>query len=290
MKKEITIPQGWLTKSLIVLFLYFFFNRGLIIAEEHFELTTSLMRSIFKIQGENGYTGTAFILGKPSKKNINQGRAILITAAHVLENMKGNKATLFLRRKVGNIFEKMPYPITIRDTNKELWVKHPEVDVAAMYVNLPNNIDLVVLSIDFLANDDTFRKYEIHPGDELLCLGYPFSFEANPAGFSILRSGKIASYPIIPAKEIKYILFDFEVFKGNSGGPVYFVQSGRTIENRMHVGTIQFIAGLVSQEYSFSEKLKSLYEEQTILHPLALAKIIHAQFIKETIELLPEIE
>jgi S1-C subfamily serine protease len=290
MKKEITNPQGWLTKSLIILFLCFFFNNGLIIAEEHFDLNTILMRSTFKIQGENRYTGTAFILGKPLKKNLNQGRAVLITAAHVLENMKGNKATLFLRRKVGNIYEKMPHPITIRDANKELWVKHPEADVAAMYVSLPKNIDLAVLSIDFLADDETFRKHEIHPGDELLCLGYPFSAEANSAGFPILRSGKIASYPIIPAKEMKYFLFDFEVFKGNSGGPVYFVQSGRTIGRSMHVGTIQFIAGLVSQEYLYPEKMKFLYEEQTILHPLALAKIIYAQFIKETIELLPEKE
>jgi len=292
MKKKITIPQGWLTKSLIVLFLYFFFNGGLIIAEEHFELNTILMRSTFKIQGENGYTGTAFILGKPLKKNLNKPRAfyVLITAAHVLENMKGDKATLFLRRKVGNIYEKIPYPITIRDANKELWVKHPEADVAAMYVSLPNNIDLALLPIDWLADDETFRKHEIHPGDELLCLGYPLTFEANSAGFPILRSGKIASYPIIPAKEVKYILFDFEVFKGNSGGPVYFVQSGRTIENRMLVGTIQFIAGLVSQEYLVPEKIKLLYEEQTRLHPLALAKIIHAQFIKETIGLLPEKE
>jgi hypothetical protein len=290
MKKEITIPQGWLTKSLIVLFLCFFFNNGLIIAEEHFELNTILMRSTFKIQGENGYAGTAFILGKPLKKNLDKPRAfyVLITAAHVLEKMTGNKATLFLRKKVGNIYEKIPHPITIRDTNKELWIKHPEADVAAMYVSLPNNIDIALISIDFLADDETFRKHEIHAGDELLCLGYPFSAEANSAGFPILRSGKIASYPIIPAKEMKYFLFDFEVFKGNSGGPVYFVQSGRTIGNSMHVGTIQFIAGLVSQEYFFSEKTKSLYEEQTILHPLALAKIIYAQFIKETIELLPE--
>jgi len=258
-------------------------------AKDNFELNTILMRSTFKIQGINS-TGTAFILGKPLKKEPKRAYYVLITATHVLENMKGNEATLFLRKKTKNSFKKISHSIPIRKHNKDIWVKHPEVDVSAMYVALPKDIDLALLSINMLGNDDVFDKFEIHPGDELLCLGYPFSAEANPAGFPILRSGKIASFPIIPAKETKYFLFDFEVFPGNSGGPVYFVQSGRTYRGAMHVGTIQFIAGLVSQEYIITEKIKSIYEEQVKKYPLALAKVIHASFIKEVIELLPLIE
>lgn len=276
------------TRTLILVPALFFYG-SFVMAEDSFELNTILMRSTFKIEGE-GSTGTAFILGKPSKKDPSIAYYVLVTATHVLDRMKGDKAVLFLRKKIGNSYDKIPFRISIRKEKKNLWVSHPEVDVSAMYVGLPNDIDIALLPISMLADDEVFKEFEIHPGDELLCLGYPLSLEANQAGFPILRSGKIASFPIIPAIEIKSFLFDFEVFPGNSGGPVYFVQSGRTYAGAMHVGTIQFIVGLVSEERILIEGKEFLYEVQIKKYPLALAKVIHASFIRETIEMLPSID
>ena len=71
-----------------------------------------------------------------------------------------------------------------------------------------------------LANDDLLAKYNIHPGDVLDCLGYPFGFESPVGSFPILRSGKIASYPLLPTKGTQSFLLDFRVFPGNSGSPV----------------------------------------------------------------------
>ena len=277
-----------LTIPILISIVFFFIS--FVIAEETFEINTFLMRSTFKIIGENSI-GTVFILGKPCKENPDKAYYVLITATHVLANMKGDKATLFLRKKINNLYEKLPWEISIRKEGKNLWINHPEVDVSAMYIALPIDIDIALLLIGILADDETFNKFEIHPGDELLCLGYPFSAEANKAGFPILRSGKIASFPIVPAKETKSFLFDFEVFKGNSGGPVYFVQStARAYGGATHIGTIQFIAGLVSEEHIITEEITSLYEKQMKVYPLALAKVIHASFIKETIEMLPSID
>ena len=45
--------------------------------------------------------------------------------------------------------------------------------------------------------------------------------------------------------------------------------------------------GLVSSEATLEEKVKSLDEERLITHKLNLATIIQAEFIKETIEMLP---
>ncbi len=279
------------TQTSLILIILFLFG-GFATAEDSFDLNTILMRSTFKLkeETEGGLIGTAFILGNPMKEDPKGAYYVLITATHVLDHMKGDEVTLFLRKKTGNSYKKIPFSIPIRHRKKDLWVRHPEVDVCAMYVSLPKDIDIAPLPIGSLADDEVFEKFEIHPGDELLCLGYPFSAEANPAGFPILRSGKIASFPIIPAKETKYFLFDFEVFPGNSGGPVYFVESGRAYAGGMHVGKIQFIAGLVSQEYKVTEEIKSVYEEQKKTYPLALAKVIHASFIRETIELLPSID
>lgn len=251
------------------------------------ELNTILMRSTFKIT-DDGSIGTAFILGKQTEDDPDKAYYVLITANHVLDEMRGDEAVLDLRKKSGGSYQKIKYPIPIRDKGNDLWVKHPDVDIAAMYVDLPNNIDLALLSIQLLADDKLLEKYEVHPGDELFCLGYPLGAEANQEGFPILRSGKISSFPIIPAKTIKYILFDFEIFSGNSGGPVYFIDSGRTYGGVKYLGeTIQFIIGLISQEFIITEEIESLYETRKIKHPLALAKIIHASFIKETVLMLP---
>jgi len=255
-----------------------------------FELNTVLMRSTFKLADKESI-GTAFIVGRMSEKNATKAYYVMVTAAHVLEEMKGTHAILYLRKRNEN-YQKVPYPFEIRREGKPLWTTHPDkaVDIAVMYVALPQDIDILLLPTAVLADDEVLEKFEIHPGDELMCLGYPFGSEATEAGFPILRSGKIASYPLIPTKQIKTFLYDFRVFRGNSGGPVYFVESGRTYAGGMHVGLIQFIAGLVSQEHVIREKVESLYEVREERHPLSLATVVHASFIKEAIEMLPRLD
>lgn len=259
---------------------------------ETLELNTVLIKSTFKLAGE-GSVGTAFVIGRPSRVEATRAYFVMVTAAHVLEQMKGAHATLFLRQKMQDgTYIKVPYPVEIRRDNKPLWMRHPDdiTDVAVMYVALPQDIDITLLPTAMLADDEVLEKFEIHPGDELMCLGYPFGAEANPAGFPILRSGKIASYPLVPTRQTKTFLYGFQVFRGNSGGPVYFVESGRTYGGAMHVGTIQFIAGIVSQEHLITEKVESLYEVKEQRHPLGLAKVIHACFVKEAIEKLPSLD
>ncbi len=208
----------------------------------------------------------------------------MITAAHVLEGMRGEKATLYLREKVGGQYRKLPHTLTIRKDGKPLWTRHPTVDVGVMYVDLPVNCDIRLLDAgNFLIIENALREYEIHPGDDLLCLGYPFGIASNEAGFPVLRSGRIASFPITPAKDTKTFLLDFEIFGGNSGGPVYFSQTNRTYGGKTHLGQVQqFLMGMVVREAVIPPPVAthSIY--------LKLAECIHAPMIQEAIDLLPE--
>jgi hypothetical protein len=80
-------------------------------------------------------------------------------------------------------------------------------------------------------------------------------------------------------------LFDFTVFPGNSGGPVYFVEHSPTINGTVKLGlTVQGIEGIVIEERSFSQKVKGLYEERTTKTSLRLGEVVHASFIKELVE------
>ena len=256
------------------------------------DLSTLLMKATFKISGFNIIgemkVGTCFIIGRPIPDEPNRSMYVLVTANHVLEGIAAETATISLRQKVKDEYIKMLWKISIRDKKKPLWVKHPDADIAVMYVGLPRKAEVVLLNMSFLVTDATLKEIEVRPGDRLLALGYPLGHEANSAGFPILRSGIIASYPILPTTKTKTMLFDFEVFKGNSGGPVFMIERNRSYGAGTTFGVTQFIVGLVSQERSLTTAYKTPFELKMETHPLKLGIIIHASLIKEAIEMLDE--
>jgi hypothetical protein len=269
------------------LFIILLFNTTIAYPQDTLEINTILMRSTFMITGD-GSTGTAFIVGKPLKEIKDRAYYVLTTAAHVLNGIKGDTAILFLRKRSGDSYTKFPYPIQIRRGTTPLWVQHPTMDVAVMYVSLPEGIDIELVPTSLLATDDMLKQFEIHPGDRLSCLGFPLAAEANDSGFPILRSGQIASFPLVPVKSVKTFLFDFNVFEGNSGGPVYFVDSNRQYAGGTHIGKVQFLMGLVSEQKFVEEQVQSLRQSRKERYQLGLGVVIPAEFIMETIDKLPE--
>lgn len=160
-------------------------------------------------------------------------------------------------------------------------------DVAAMRLLLPTVSDLGGLPTAILRADKFLEDFRIHPGDEVRVLGFPYGYEANNAGFPVLRSGRIASYPLTPTTNNPTFLIDFRVFPGNSGGPVYISERRAMEEGKLDTVSISGIVGLVSREAKFSETITSLNEQSTRTYQLGLGIIVPARFITETIELLP---
>ena len=132
-----------------------------------------------------------------------------------------------------------------------------------------------------LADDATLERLQVHPGDELFCLGFPLGADLN--GFPILRTGTLASYPITPSKVVKKYYYDFHVFPGNSGGPVYFSFLNRIYGNATHLGSNdQGVIGLVIEQVgSALPEFKDL--------PLDVSRVVPSSYIRETVALLPEI-
>jgi S1-C subfamily serine protease len=249
------------------------------------DLNTIMMEATCKIMGK-GTLGTGFVIGKPDPKNPPKAFYTLVTADHVLRAAQSNEVTLVFRQKQkDDSWKRIQVPVQIRAKNKPLWKKHPEMDIAAIFVRLPTNVVSNLVTTDLLIDDQKLKEYEIHPGLELLCLGYPFGAEANAQGFPILRSGRIASYPLTPTKKTKTFLFDFTVFRGNSGGPVYFVQHDPTYGGSRRIGlTIYGIIGIIVRERNITEQIQELYEKREKVTPLQLGEVIHASFIKELVD------
>lgn len=273
-------------KQIFLIIILFFSIHGFY-AQNRIELNTALMNSTFKIQGSNGLYGTAFILEKSMPKETNKKQYVLITADHVLRDMKGDSAVLFLRWKINNTeYKKLRYKIRIRENGEQSWVNHDSADVAAIYVNLPEKIHFKFLNIGMIGTDKLYEKIDIHPGDQFLSLGFPLGQESNQYGFPIVRKGILSSYPITPGKLVGNYLLDIKIFKGNSGGPVYFVQSSRTYRGEMHIETTQFIAGLISKERVKITQVKSAYKTSVEAQQLDLAEVVPGVFIIETIDKL----
>lgn len=259
---------------------------GTALAQPQPELNTILMESTFMIQGiakkdpKQVSFGTAFFIGKPTK-NGSKSYFVLVTAKHVLEDIAGDDATIFLREPLRDkSFRQLAHTFKIRDKGVPLYKTHPTADVAVMYFQMPTKAPFTITDQGFLVSDERIAQLELHPGDELLCLGYPNGTAANHMGFPILRSGRLASYPLLPTVSIKVFLFDFMVFPGNSGGPVYFSYDVRQMGGNLRSGGLMGILGLVSQQaFPSAPELKS--------EPLKLGIVVPATFIKETIDMLP---
>jgi hypothetical protein len=254
-----------------------------------------LMESTFKIEGktkeEKTSFGTCFVILRTFPDNPKWGWSVLITADHVLSDTSADEATIYLRRKLDSwVHVKSPWTIKIRDKGRPLWIRHPEVDIAAMIISLPKDIldSQKWLNEDLLRGDDVYKIEDIRPGDELMCLGYPLGIESNSAGFPVLRSGRIASYPVYPSSIVKSYFYDVPVYGGNSGGPVFFDFRKRQIPGLPPEQWVDVIgvAGIIIQDVSSTVHTESYFETTIRKNPLGLAIVVPAEFIKQTVDML----
>jgi hypothetical protein len=216
--------------------------------------------------------GTGFLIATTAPDG--QPRTILVTANHVLDKMPGAVAHIGYRfANADGSWTYSPQNLRIRDAQgHELWTHHPSRDVAAISITAPPAFAKAAIPEDYLATDETFSKFQVGAGDEMMALGFPRGLSANQAGFPILRSGRVASYPIAPAKMFPTFLMDFAVFPGNSGGPVFMSQEAHRRAGSDQPQDVAFIAGLLTQEVELnSERLE-------------IGIVTQARYIRETID------
>jgi V8-like Glu-specific endopeptidase len=247
--------------------------------------------------------GTGFLIQAPAADG--RPRTVLVTANHVFEKMPGAEARIGYRiSNADGSWSYSPQTVKIRDAQGgELWTHHPSRDVAAISITAPEAFAKAAIPMDWLASDETFVESGVTAGDELMALGFPRGLAANQAGFPILRSGRIASYPVAPANIFPTFLLDFSVFPGNSGGPVFL--TSRTYRREARAATemaadastgppsvrgakaapaapakaaapSQFIAGLLTQQVELNKER------------LEIGIVTHAKFIRETIARLDD--
>jgi hypothetical protein len=230
--------------------------------------------------------GTGFLILDPTPDG--KPRIVLVTANHVFRRMPGPIATIGFRvENADGSWRYDPEPLKIRDGARELWIHHPDRDVAVISIEAPPAFAKAAIPESWLAADDTFAKYDLAPGDEMLALGFPEGLSANSAGFPILRSGRVASFPLTPVAAFPTFLLDFAVFPGNSGGPVYVDPRAKLLSADAVSATPAspaapadpskpegFVAGLLTQQVELNSQ------------NLSIGIVTQAKYVRETLGLL----
>src|SRR5215217_7743111 len=197
------------------------------------DLTVGLINATIQIDQPVGDStrrvGTAFLIDAPRPDG--RPRTIMVTAAHVLDGMPAAQARIGWRMATSDGgWRFAPEPLRIReDDGDPLWTKHPDRDVAVMEITAPGTFARAAIPMGWLAAPYSLDAWQVGPGDELMTLGYPHGYAANGAGFPILRTGRVASWPLTPIRAFPTFLLDFAVFPGNSGGPVFWTPTARKL-------------------------------------------------------------
>lgn len=214
--------------------------------------------------------GTGFLIADPTADG--RPRIVLVTANHVFEKMPGDQATIGYRVQAADgTWRYAPQKIIIRDHGKPTWTRHQSRDVAAITITAPAAFAKAAIPMAWLAGDDAFSQRGLGPGDVMMALGFPQGLSANSAGFPILRTGHVASYPLAPSSAFPTFLLDFRVFPGNSGGPVYVDEDAAKGDVAGAPAPTPFIAGMLTQEVEVGDE------------NLGIGIVTQAKFIRETV-------
>lgn len=252
---------------------------------------TAVVQATCRLHGD-GSNATCFLVGEPTAlrteqnqdkivdEGENKAKVFVVTAAHVFEAIKGDKATLVLRcwNADSEEFVRDPREIALREKGQPLWTKHPKHDVAVLELS-GRALEIDPLPLDALATEADFKRLE--PGELVRCVGFPHAAQFDPSkpGFPLVRLGCIASYPLSPLSKNPTFLVDFNTFEGDSGGPVV-IERRRASSKQTRLA----ILGVIHGQHMLDEKYELIYARGQIRKRLGLSIIINAQAIQETIQ------
>lgn len=241
---------------------------------------TDAVQATFKLYNEAS-TATGFIVRIKPAAGEKKAEYVIVTAAHTFEKMKGDGCLLVLRTpKTDGGHSRKDTPVTIRKDGKNLWAKHKDADIAVLGYEPAPEFEKFAIPLDQLATEEDF-KTRVPAGTYVRLLCYPEQFEANSAGFPILRHGVLATYPFVPTNIYKTFMIDFTTFAGDSGGPVFGM-----LENAggpAGGGALKLVGVVVSRQWS-DERIKiSEREDRIIRHPFGLGTAVNAQLLRDLI-------
>lgn len=230
-----------------------------------------MMWSTYPLATQKG-EATGFIINRRREKSTKHRKAVMFTSSHVLDTLGKGPLLVVLRSGESNAMAEPLYLVLTppKGMARRFYVTHPHHDIAAFSIRLPDEMAEIVQARSFLEEGMLEQDgSSLRSGEEVAFLGYPDVLPGTEGAFPVLRSGRVASYPVRQGRAGGRFLINSDVYPGDSGAPV--ILAGRS--DRPH------LVGMVIQRVS--------PEADRFSH---LAVAIDAEVIRETLKLLTQTE
>ena len=230
-----------------------------------------MMWSTYPVATPKG-AATGFIIRRHHSIFQKKRELVMITSNHVLETLGGGPLLLVLRSgrvgsKVAPLFLLIMPPT---EEAKSFYVTHPLHDISAFKLYLPPEVEEIAETKSFVDEDMLNDQVTpLHTGMEVGFLGYPDVLPGTEGGFPVLRSGRVASYPVEGECSGGRFLINSDVYAGDSGAPVIWIRHARRPK----------LVGMVIQRVG--------PEARSFSH---LAVAVNAEVIRQTLQMLADRE
>ena len=234
------------------------------------DFAAPVVEATFKLG--SGAIGTGFLV----HRELPDRALYFVTVGHAFDDNTSETNLITLRkRKADGSYERQEQKISLRREGKPLWVRNAKHDVAVLRISEPLPVEVPSLPASALADEAGLKASGAHVCSPLFVLGYPQGLEADQSGLPVARQGIFSSSPQLPLTTHPTFLADYNAFKGDSGGPVFIETTDRR----------PLIVGIVTEQHYFYYDMAGPDEKHSVQIPLRVAKVLHAQYVRETLEL-----
>jgi hypothetical protein len=234
----------------------------------HMNVSEKMMWSTYPLATQKG-EATGFVINLRDARVPGGMLPVVFTSVHVLDTV-GRGPLIIGIRKLDENGEAQVSLLAFNPTGAQgrerFYVRHPQHDLAAFALRLPEEIAERAKMASFLDERMLARDgRHLRSGVEVSFLGYPEVLPGTEGAFPVLRSGRVASYPVGTSQAHGRFLINSDVYPGDSGAPVFIAGRGSRPE----------LVGMIIQRVG--------PKAQTFSH---LAVAVDADAIRETLELL----
>lgn len=236
------------------------FGKGRLNASE------KMMWSTYPVGSEKGM-GTGFVVMRHDSSAPGGMVPVVVTAGHLLDAV-GRKPFYIGTRMPDAAGDAQVALIEFKPQrgSGRFFVRHPKHDVGVFEMRIPAEIAAQV-SMPSSLTDAMRSDRQLRAGEEVSFVGYPDVLPEMEGAFPILRTGRVASYPVGTARAQGVFVINADVYPGDSGAPVFVAGHGGKPE----------LAGMI---------IRRVGSDQKAFSHLAIA--VDARAIYEALNLLAE--
>lgn len=196
-------------------------------------VSEKMMWSTYPLATEKG-AATGFVINRRDERVPGGTVPVVFTSAHVLDTLGSGPLIIGFRTtdEEGDAeVSLLAFTPTKLSGKARFYVRHPKHDLAAFALHLPPEL-AGRAKVPSCLDEKRLPRHgkSLHSGMEVSFLGYPEVLPGTEGAFPVLRSGRVASYPVGTSQAHGRFVINSDVYPGDSGAPVFINGCGNRPE------------------------------------------------------------